>query len=347
MSKQPLFSVIVPVYKVEKYLNKCIDSILAQTFDDFELILVDDGSPDNCPAICDAYAQNDKRIRVIHKANGGLVLARKTGLLAASGRYICWADGDDFVSGELLEYLHHVLQSQDEPDIICFDYYRYYEDREPYMEPSTGNDPVPGLYDKKRLERELYPYMLRDSRKKFATSYIYGAVWCKCFRRDLIIGHYCKEPRITVGEDMAFSYECLFFADSVFCSDKVLYYYRQRNGSMIHSFNRMFMDQMQLAIHYLRTHFEVLSDLFPRQVEDRYISYLMEAVFAFPRHHVPLLQARREVKEMVRRTGVLRDIRVGKTVPFYICVAIWMLRRHLYLTTLATARLFIFIWDRI
>lgn len=97
------FSVIVPIYNVEKYLRKCIDSILKQTYRNFELILVDDGSPDECPNICDEYAKNDKRIKVIHKENEGLVAARNTGIKEAVGDYICYVDGDDWISEVLLE----------------------------------------------------------------------------------------------------------------------------------------------------------------------------------------------------------------------------------------------------
>ena len=93
----PEISIIVPVYKAEKYLRRCIDSILAQTFTDFELILIDDGSPDNCPAICDEYAQNDNRIRVIHKENGGVSSARNIGLDTGRGKYVMFCDADDYV----------------------------------------------------------------------------------------------------------------------------------------------------------------------------------------------------------------------------------------------------------
>ena len=94
---------LIKIYKVEKYLNKCIDSILKQTFQDFELILVDDGSPDKCPKICDEYAKKDKRVRVIHKENAGLVAARNTGIKEAKGDYICYVDGDDWISENLLQ----------------------------------------------------------------------------------------------------------------------------------------------------------------------------------------------------------------------------------------------------
>ena len=90
-----MVSIIVPIYKVESYLPKCIDSILVQTYTDFELILVDDGSPDNCGIICDAYAEKDKRVRVIHQKNAGVSAARNAGIEAAKGEYISFIDGDD------------------------------------------------------------------------------------------------------------------------------------------------------------------------------------------------------------------------------------------------------------
>ena len=342
MSKQAVFSVIVPIYKVEKYLNECIESILGQTFGDFQLILVDDGSPDNCPAICDSYAKKDNRIMVIHKVNEGIVRARETGIIAAAGKYVCWVDGDDFVSKELLEHLYQIIQSQNEPDMICFDYWRYYEDDDLHLKSSGNeNNPAPGMYDKKRLEQEIYPYMLQDSRKRFVTTLIYGSVWSKCFKRELINVHYCKEPRLKQGDDTAFVYECLFFANTVFCSDKALYYYRQLDTSMIHSYDKMYLDWSQLKIHYLRAHTGSLSDSLSQQIENLYVADLMIAVFKFARHHIPILESRKEMKEMLRRTGVLQDIQLRKTVPFYIRIAVRMLRCHLYIVVVLLSRLFV------
>ena len=104
--EKPLLSIIVPVYDVERYLPKCIGSILAQTFTDFELILVEDGSPDNCPALCDAAAEKDARIRVIHQKNGGLSAARNAGLDAARGEWIGFVDSDDYIAPEMYEALY-------------------------------------------------------------------------------------------------------------------------------------------------------------------------------------------------------------------------------------------------
>jgi len=115
----PKISVIVPVYKVEKYLDRCIKSILAQTFEDFELILVDDGSPDRCPQMCDEWAKKDSRIKVIHQNNQGLSAARNTGIRAASGEYINFIDSDDWVADTLLSDLYRLLIKYDADISVC------------------------------------------------------------------------------------------------------------------------------------------------------------------------------------------------------------------------------------
>ena len=109
---QDLISVIVPVYKVEKYLKRCVDSILAQTYPCLEVILVDDGSPDGCPAICDEYAREDRRVRVIHKENGGLSDARNAGIDAAKGKFLGFVDSDDYVHPRFYELLLQALKGE-------------------------------------------------------------------------------------------------------------------------------------------------------------------------------------------------------------------------------------------
>ena len=144
-----LFTVIVPIYNVEKYLVRCVDSILAQTFPDFELILVDDGSSDRCPEICDAYAAGDARVRVIHKPNGGLVSARNAGIMAAKGDYICYVDGDDWARPGLLAFVRDRLAESPVPlDMVIFSADRI---------TANGSEPLShkvaeGYYDRARLE---------------------------------------------------------------------------------------------------------------------------------------------------------------------------------------------------
>ena len=116
---EPTISIIVPVYKTEAYLEKCVDSILAQTFRDFELLLIDDGSPDNCPALCEEAAARDPRIRVIHQKNAGLSAARNTGVEAARGEWIGFVDSDDSIAPEMYETLLTYAQRDGAQIAVC------------------------------------------------------------------------------------------------------------------------------------------------------------------------------------------------------------------------------------
>ncbi|MBR5814166.1 MAG: glycosyltransferase, partial [Bacteroidaceae bacterium] len=120
-------SIIVPVYKVRRYLQRCIESILQQTYTDYELILVDDGSPDSCGAICDRYAQECDKVRVIHKKNGGLSSARNAGIAAARGEYITFVDGDDAVASGTYYYNMNILRANPDIDILEYPVHKYYE----------------------------------------------------------------------------------------------------------------------------------------------------------------------------------------------------------------------------
>lgn len=127
-------SIIVPVYKVEKYLEKCVNSILAQTFTNFELILVDDGSPDRSGAMCDEYAQKDPRVKVIHKENGGLSSARNAGIDVARGRYLGFVDSDDYIAADMYELLHEEI-TRAQADLAICGIYDIYEGKEPVEKP--------------------------------------------------------------------------------------------------------------------------------------------------------------------------------------------------------------------
>lgn len=122
----PEVSVVVPIYNVAEYLPKCIESILAQTYPDYELILVNDGSKDNSPEIAEEYAKKDPRIKVIHKPNGGLSDARNEGMKYATGKYVSFIDSDDFIEPDMLEKCVNAMHA-DDADMVIFDYYQYYQ----------------------------------------------------------------------------------------------------------------------------------------------------------------------------------------------------------------------------
>lgn len=223
----PAISVIVPVYKVEKYLNKCIDSILSQTFTDFELILVDDGSPDNCPAICDEYAMKDERIKVIHKENGGLSSARNAGLDIALGEFVCFIDSDDFIHHDFCNVLYQHLNNSDALFCACrsFDFTNY---DQIYIQESKITT------IKKCTYLEFFQERL----------YLGGfAIWNKMFRRELFNNIRFQNGKI--HEDIFFSSELLKFKDSaVILIDSQLYFYLMRKDGIIGSSVRCSPDRV-------------------------------------------------------------------------------------------------------
>ena len=221
-----LFSVIVPVYKVEKYLQQCVDSLLNQTYRDFELILVDDGSPDGSGRICDEYAVTDSRVRVVHKKNGGLVSARKAGAALAEGKYAVCVDGDDFVSENHLRYFADAIEKYS-PDVVAGGFIKAYED-----ESKNVTNILPyrkGMYSREELKKEIFPLLIQNNKAE----YFAPSVWAKAYRADLYKKmQQAVDDRIKIGEDGACTIPCIYHASSLYVTDKATYYYRQNPVSM-------------------------------------------------------------------------------------------------------------------
>lgn len=150
--KQDLISVIIPIYKVEQYLNRCVDSVINQTYSNLEIILVDDGSPDKCPQICDEYNKKDSRIKVIHKQNGGLSDARNVGIKLSSGKYITFIDSDDYVDSDYVEYLYYLINKYKTKMSMCL--YKAIYDSGSVITMENGNEYCLSSHD--TLERILY-----------------------------------------------------------------------------------------------------------------------------------------------------------------------------------------------
>lgn len=240
-----LFSVIVPIYNVEKYLRRCIDSVLAQSFGDYELILVDDGSPDNCPAICDEYAERDARIKVIHKENGGLVSARQAGIKEAVGDYVFHLDGDDALCDDALESAYSIIHEM-APDIVSFSYRRCIDGEIG----DTVDDLVSeGLYTRSDIEEKIYPNLLSNESMKN----LFYFLWGKAIKRELATKHQLNVNRaISLGEDLSCSVPCYLDADTVYMSRKVVYLYTIRNDSLTTNFKTSQITQIADVIVGLR-----------------------------------------------------------------------------------------------
>lgn len=213
--KAPLLSIIVPVYKVENYLPKCIDSILAQTFTDFELILVEDGSPDNCPALCDAAAEKDARVRVIHQKNGGLSAARNAGLDAARGAWVGFVDSDDYIAPEMYEVLYQAVQSTGADLALC-----------DYAEVDEAGAPCQSMHVS-LSEGELTGQELL----KRASGLMVQLAWNKLYRRAIFTQ--LRYPEGKLNEDLFLIPEVCLQIQKAVVVPKALYYYVQRGGSIM------------------------------------------------------------------------------------------------------------------
>lgn len=222
----PTFSIIVPIYNVGSYLRQCVDSILNQTYKDFEVVLVDDGSPDNCPAICDEYAEKDDRVKVIHKSNGGLVSARKAGAEEACGRYIVCVDGDDWIDDRHLESFFSIIEDCS-PDIIVDSAVRAFEDES--LNYSNGLPYRKGYYTKDDIKKEIYPLLIQNEYAR----YFAPSIWAKAYRAELYKKmQLAVSDQIKIGEDGACTIPCVYYAESIFITDSSTYYYRQNPTSM-------------------------------------------------------------------------------------------------------------------
>lgn len=212
----PKISVIIPVYNVEKYLHRCIDSILAQTFTDFELILVDDGSPDNCGAICDEYAQKDSRVHVIHQKNSGPAVARNAGIDWAfennSSEWLAFVDSDDWVHPKYLEYLYRAVVEFDTKISMC----PFLEKNEYFIEQGDTD------YASRKITAEE-AYTLNT---KSIAGYIGGKMYHKsCFMS-------IRFPAGRLWEDLAITYKLLWNEGSIALVERTLYYYFENHNSV-------------------------------------------------------------------------------------------------------------------
>ncbi|SMC98083.1 glycosyltransferase family 2 protein [Sporomusa malonica] len=214
----PVISVIVPVYKAERHLIKCIDSILAQTFSDFELILVDDGSPDSCPGVCDQYREKDTRVKVIHQNNSGVSIARNVGIYHAQGDYIVFVDSDDYVGKTYLERLYKGYEL--EADIAICGYYTVYNNQ---RDLACIDETLPAEY----------LGVIKDCFKNIIKNRLLYSPWNKMYKLKIIKeNHILFDPNMSLGEDLCFNIAYLYFCNNCFLCNLPLYHYIKSNSSL-------------------------------------------------------------------------------------------------------------------
>lgn len=217
-----LISVIVPIYKVEKYLNRCVDSILSQTYKNIEIILVDDGSPDACGEICDGYIEKDSRIKVIHKENGGLSDARNAGIEAAYGEYIIFVDSDDYIVPTMIEEMIEALIASKADLCICN--INYVDENGAVINNQNMRSPIKkGIYSRD----DVLNFLVNDG------YWFYVTAWNKLYKTNVF-----RNIRFRVGkyhEDEFLIHEIIDRCDKVVCLEDRLYNYVQREGSIMNT----------------------------------------------------------------------------------------------------------------
>lgn len=216
MNDNPKISVIIPVYNVEEFLPRCVESVLCQTYTDYEIILVDDGSTDSSSDICDLYAQKNDKIKVYHKRNGGLADARNFGLEHSVGDYVLFLDSDDFYTDENM--FTQLMRYSGKADVICFNYCRYIKEKGQAMLPLTRCSVRMNILDQK------------------APADVFTSSACmKIVRKNIITDNNIFFEKGSLSEDIEWSAKLLVYAETILYTDKVYYAYRVRPGSITKS----------------------------------------------------------------------------------------------------------------
>lgn len=243
MDTRPLISVVVPIYKVEAYLPQCLDSLVGQTYQNLEIILVEDGSPDGCGAICDAYAAKDSRVRVIHKANGGVSSARNAGLAAVTGQLIAFVDGDDFIEADTYERMYDHMMSDPRLDVVYCAATRFpMQEQVLHMDFFPTGTVITG--------REMARKMILDE--------ITSHMWLGLFKRFCWEGIVFPEGR--TYEDLTMTYRAFLSVEYVGFLTEPLYHYRMNDTSITQTAKPRKSNDVFLAF---RDHYYDALEIFP------------------------------------------------------------------------------------
>lgn len=257
----PKFSIIVPIYNVENYIEKCIDSILAQSFSDFELILVDDGSPDRCPQICDDYAKRDGRVRVIHKNNEGPSVARNIGLSKAVGEYCWFVDSDDCLNIDALKILTQYANGEN--DIIDFSFVGFSEKSPPDFLKESEEKRFLGKFEHKEMCSII---------SKACSKRMLPFSWRRIYRLSFLKENDIKfKTGLNFGEDSVFNMEAFLRAETVYFTHEYLYGYRDRTDGLSRKTERVF--------DYNIVAWCEMYDSFRDECYEKYCSYPAEAYY--------------------------------------------------------------------
>lgn len=305
---EKLVSVVVPVYNVEKYLDRCLESITGQTYKNLEIILVDDGSPDNCPQICEEWKEKDSRIKVIHKENAGLGMARNSGMSLATGKYIFFFDSDDYVDKTIVQKCVESAEANNS-DVVIFGHMSVSED---------------GRHTERKLSQKRLVYKGESVKSKVLPSMFtytlgFGVSACKMYDLQMLKEtgvEFCSEREL-ISEDSVFNLKVFSKVNSVSIVPESLYFYCQRSNSLTHSYNA---DKPKRNNAYLQTCLEYakkgnMPEIVKYSIMARYHAFTLGVLRLIENSSLPRKSKNLYIKEIL--TGsVLRSTLVSQVIKF-------------------------------
>lgn len=300
-------SIIIPVYNTLPYLEKCFNSIVSQTYHNWEAIVVDDGSSDGSGKFCDDFAKKDKRFKVIHKKNEGLVAARKTGIISAVGKYVTFVDSDDWIESHSYKSLMEMIDCSEADVIICGLVYEHHKKGNRKL----LNAIAPGVYEGKKLEGLWKKMILMD---KYYRPGILPALWNKIFKRSILLPSLMNvDNHITMGEDVACTYPTLLNAKKIVITELCFYHYCYRGQSMSRAFDSKYGVRATRLYEYLNNWTERTGRLDLQRQIGFHRLYILETgimMILTPRNGLSLRKKQIEIIGLSK----LRELRKGYKV---------------------------------
>ena len=274
------FSVIVPIYKVEKYIRECIESVMNQTYSNWELILVDDGSTDKSGDICEKYAAKDERVKVIHQKNGGAANARNHGLDMATGEYICFIDSDDKIENNYVDKLLNAIK-ESQSDVAVCSFKQWYKNKTP--------DSI-GFKNKE--------YSSKDYIRKFLSDWTCGLIWNKMFDKKTLEGVRFEERHKI--DDEFFTYQAILKAEKVVVFDESLYWYRMRKSGVMLSGIQYQAQMLKDRLEYMTKRYEMVIEKYP-DLKAEYLYNLTDNLISYTRQAQGIKELEKDVRAIKKQ----------------------------------------------
>ena len=318
--KQPKISIIIPVYNVEKYLDRCIDSVMNQSLKEIEIILVDDGSPDNCPQLCDEWAKKDSRIKVIHKENAGLGMARNTGIQHATGEYIAFIDSDDYVELDMYAKLLEKAELHNADIVYC------------------GHKQ--GLKDGKYIDRRDFDretiFDDKESIEELSINYFYPtkgrimtmSVWHSIYRRGIIKTEFYSEREV-VSEDLHFQISAILNSGKIVYIPDCLYYYCHNGESLARTFKISKFYGYQKLI-------KLLLELYPHRksyVYYFYFTFTINFIRFFYSNQAIDKKKKKQYLKQIYSDDIWKEVKTGTNISMYpkhLKIFYGLMNKHLF-----------------